>query len=59
MMVTRLTCSAVNGIEYGRADGGSEDEAKNAAAQVALKGLEQELLDQGANSSTSSPGKAV
>jgi len=53
MMVIRLTCSVVNGIEYGRADGESEDSAKNAAARVALTQLRQEVQD--SNSSTSPP----
>jgi len=53
MMVIRLTCSVVNGIEYGRADGESEAEAKNAAARVALTQLRQEV--QASNSSTSPP----
>jgi len=53
MMAIGLTCSVVNGIEYGRADGESEDEAKNSAARVALTQLRQEV--QGSNSSTSPP----
>ena len=53
MMVIRLTCSAVSGIEYGRADGESEDEAKNTAARVALTQLRQEV--QGSNSPMSPP----
>jgi len=57
MMVIGLTCSVVNGIEYGRADGESEDQAKNAAARVALIQLRQEV--QGSNSSTSPPWKVV
>jgi len=42
VMVTSLTYSAVNDIEYGRGCGRNIKEAKNAAAHVALKALRQE-----------------
>jgi len=43
MMVTSLTYSAVDGIEYGRGCGGNIKDAKNAAARVALNALRQEF----------------
>ena len=46
-MVTRLTYSAVNDIEYGRGYGRNIKQAQNVAARDAVQALRQEFPGQG------------
>ena len=46
-MVTSLTYSAVNDVEYGRGYGRNMKQAQNAAARDAVQALRQELPGQG------------